>query len=88
MTALLKKANLSSVMLCNHFSDGLDVDQSWRKSLAWVLRPALTAFGLGQTIFGLRINAKPHQALLQGSSKLAGLFLCIASTNANANAKR
>ena len=33
MTAQLKKGNLSSLILCNHFSDGLDVDQSegrWR----------------------------------------------------------
>jgi hypothetical protein len=33
MTAPLKKGNLSSLILCNHFSDGLDVDQSdggWR----------------------------------------------------------
>ena len=28
MTAQLKKGNLSSLILCNHFSDGLDVDQS------------------------------------------------------------
>ena len=37
MTAQLKKGNLSSLILCNHFSDGLDVDQSeggWRGQ-AW-----------------------------------------------------
>ena len=36
---------------------------------------ALTALGLGQRMSGLRIDAKPHHALLQGSSEMAGLLL-------------
>jgi hypothetical protein len=38
---------------------------------------ALTALGLGQRMFGLRIVAK--RAYLQGSSKFGGPFLCAAT---------
>ena len=52
MTAQLKKGNLSSLILCNHFSDGLDVDQSERGCWGQAWRDALTA-ALGQT-FSIR----------------------------------
>jgi hypothetical protein len=46
----------------------------------------LTALGFGQTVFGLRLarSTVPHDVLLQGPSKLAGLFLRRARLSPNA----
>jgi hypothetical protein len=47
----------------------------------------LTAFGLGQTMFVLRVattRSIRENAILQGSSKWASLFVCAISTNVSA----